>query len=291
MAQRLIELVDSGRIADAAALKRAFRRLAKRIHPDVAAGKDAASAGTDGLEAAATRSRQRQDDEGVADDAAARAFIALKAEFEEALARLATNGDGAAHCKAAAVAGAAQAAAKPPSPGGAKSGPEAPQPRSRPRPRPRSYSARAFYEGLEDLLGRGFPAEPARAAVRASYLASRDEVLGLLAGRDLFLPPGNAVEAFLAFEAGLRAIIAASKPNHPMEGRFAYYLRNLVANILYYHSSGSPQPLSYARNEWSRLARELRAREELRPLAFLALLMADLEAGPACPDAEASRVP
>ena len=282
MAQRLIELVDSGRIADEAALKRAFRRLAKRIHPDVAAG--AAEAGA--------KSPPREDGEVAATDAAARAFIALRAEYVEALARLASNRAGTGRVEAATGAFGSQAAANAPSPGETKPGRETPQPQpqppSRPAPRPRSYSARAFYEGLEDLLGRGFPAEPARAAARASYLASRDEVLGLLAGRDLFLPPGNTVDAFFAFEAGLHAIIAASKPNHPMEGRFVYYLRNLVANILYYHSSGSVQPLSYARNEWPRLARELRAREELRPLAFLALLMADLEAGPACLDEEAS---
>jgi len=253
MAQRLIELVDSGRIADEAALKRAFRRLAKRIHPDVAAG------------AAAT-------------DGASRSFILLKADYEEALARLAS--------KRAGVTEAPRTAKEPPA-SEAKPGPEA----ARPRPAPRPYSARVLYEGLEDLLGRGFPTEPARAPARASYLASRDEVLGLLAGRDLFLPPGNAVEAFLALEAGLSAIIAASKPNHPMEGRFAYYLRNLVANILYYHTSGSAQPLNYARNEWPRLARELKGRGETRPLAFLALLMADLEAGPACLDEEAGRRP
>jgi hypothetical protein len=268
MAQRLIELVDSGRIADEAALKRAFRRLAKRIHPDVAAASDQA-----GSNAAATGARPRQDDEEEAADAASKAFITLKAEYEEALARLASKGASAARRE-----GAAGAA-------------EAPRPQPGPAPRPLSYSARAFYEGLEDLLGRGFPTEPARAAVRASYLASRDEVLGLLAGRDLFLPPGNSVEAFLAFEEGLSAIMAAAKPNHPMEGRFAYYLRNLVANALYYHKSGSPQPLGYARNEWPRLGKDLRGRGETRPLAFLALVMADLEAGPACLDDEAGRGP
>jgi len=266
------ELIDSGRIADEAALKRAFRAAAKRIHPDVAAGADTAT----------------------------RAFITLKAEYEEALALLASKKAGASpgdRVAGAAASGGSDCSADGSLDGGAKAAPSrgaragqgAPRPQA--VPRPLSYSARAFYVSLEDLLGRGFPSEPARAAARASYLASREEVLGLLAGRDLFLPPGNAVEAFLAFEAGLSAIIAASKPNHPMEGRFAYYLRNLVANVLYYHSSGSPQPLGYARNEWSRLARELRARKELRPLAFLALLMADLEAGPACLDEEAGGGP
>ena len=276
MAQRLIELVDSGRIADEAALKRAFRRLAKRIHPDVAAGSGLAGA-------AAARARPSEDKGGGATDAASRAFIALRAEYEEALARLASKGAGDAG-----DAGSPRAAKEAPA-SKAKPAPEAPRPR--PAPRPLSYSARAFYEGLEDLLGRGFPSEPVRAPALASYLASRDEVLGLLAGRDLFLPPGTAVAAFLGFEAGLSSVVAASKPNHPMEGRFAYYLRNLVANILYYHRSGSPQPLAYSRNEWPRLVKELKGRGETRPLAFLALLMADLEEGPACLDEEARRRP
>lgn len=279
MAQRLVELVDSGRIADEAALKRAFRRLAKRIHPDVAVG-----AGASGADAGGAKVPPRKDGEAAASDAASRAFIALRAEYEEALARLAGNRAIAARREGAAEATGSPPAAKTPPPRGTKPGPEAPRRRS--APRPRSYSARSFYEAFEDLLGRGFPAEPAKAAARASYLASRDEVLGLLAGRDLVLPPGNAVEVFLAFEAGLSSIIAASKPNHPMEGRFAYYLRNLVANILYYHRSGSAQPLNYARNEWPRLGKELKERGETRPLAFLALLMAGLEAGPVCLDEE-----
>lgn len=288
MAQRLIELVDSGRIADEAALKRAFRRLAKRIHPDVAAG----------INMAGPAAPPRKKGDVAVTDGASRAFIALRAEYEEALAGLAAKRlgaigvaglkDTASHAGAAGAARAPSAAKAPP-PQRVNTNPEAPRPGA--APRPRTYSARAFYESLEDLLGRGFPAEPATAAARGAYIASREEFLGLLAGRDLFLPPGDAVGAFLAFEAGLSSIIEASKPNRPMEGRFAYYLRNLVANILYYHRSGSTQPLRYARNEWPRLGKELRARGETRPLAFLALLMADLEAGPCCLDEEAGRGP
>jgi hypothetical protein len=226
MPNRFIGLIDSGRIADEAALKSCFRSLAKRIHPDTAGGEAAGGS---------------------------RAFITLRADYEEALARLA-GGRGVEN------------GAGPP---GHK------------MPDPRPYSAREFYEGLEDLLARGFPRAPEKPGPRGRYEASRELVLGLLAGRDILMPEGKGVGAFLDFERGYAAILAAARPSRPMEGRFAYYLGNLVASILYYHRDGSPQPLRYARNEWPRLEKELRERGEVRPIAFLALLMEEIGKGPA----------
>ena len=98
-----IGLVDSGRVADEAALKRAFRLLAKRVHPDLTGSHAPAPAGADPAESAPTAAGSAASG-GAAHQGAApadplrasRAFVALRAEYEEARAYLAARAAGRA---------------------------------------------------------------------------------------------------------------------------------------------------------------------------------------------------
>jgi len=252
VANRFIELVEAGRIADEAALKRAFRAAAKRVHPDRLAG----AAGERGGQ------RERAESEESA-ESAARAFIALRADYEDARAFLAarpTSGKAAPPGGAAGRAGAV-----------------------RPSPAPRAFSRGEFYESLEDLLARGFPRKPRAAYPRAGYEASRERVLSYLAGRDQVYPEDRALEAFLDFEAGYAALANAgfgwlSVDNDPVR---SLYL--VLSDIIVYHETGFAHTAAFARNVYPDTLAILRNRGETRPLAFLAILVADLDGGPACP--------
>lgn len=261
-----IGLVDSGRVADEAALKRAFRLLAKRVHPDLAGSGEPLDA--------------------------SRAFVALRSEYEEARAYLAardesTRGEGRGN-EGAARHGAASSGA---TPSGARPRGEEPrgaEARGREGPaaaiRAASWDRRAFYECLEDLLGRGFPKRPGAAWPGRAYDASREKLLAYLAGRDQVYPEDSARDAFLAFEAGYAALARGGGGWLSVDndaGRSVYFL---LADLLSYHELGFAHVRRIARSIHPDAERLARARGELRPLAFLALLVADLEKGPAIAD-------
>jgi len=281
---RFIGLIDSGRVGDEAALKRAYRLLAKRVHPDLAAGPSAGTAGPSGGPGA----------EGLpsSDEAAARRFVAIRAEYEEARAYLAGLRPSAAATDAPASRGAAATSA----PAAATPAPAAATKTEAPTLR---FERRAFYESLEDLLGRGFPHRPLAAGPGRRYDASRGRFLGLLAGRDEVYPEERAARAFLAFEAAYAALPlgagfrdAGRRPN-----RILYYF---LSNILGYHRMGFKHLAVIARS----LAAEARGEAALRAgparvdtprveparedaggsLPFVELLVADLARGPAALD-------
>jgi len=129
MANKLIELIDDGKVRDLEALKRFFRRAAKRSHPD--------AVGTEG---------------------AARAFIALRENYEEALRYLEAR-------------------------------PALIRATEKRRPIVVVFDRRAFYIELQDLFARGFPLLPKARAVRPAYEASRSRVSDLAAVWQA-LPPG-----------------------------------------------------------------------------------------------------
>ncbi len=241
MKNRLIELLESGRIMDEPGLKSAFRGIAKRIHPDLAEGSGAASRGR-------------------AEKKATEAFIALRSEYEEALAWLGASGS----------------LNTPPG--------EMPRPGTAPPEGlpPLPWSEKTFYENLEELLARGFPRQPSVPGPRGLYVACRGRVMRLLAGRDRTHAPGTALSAFLDFEAGYAALVAADPAGLSREVRLSHGLRNLVFNIVLFHDTGFAQLARFARNEWIRLRKELIVGKEARPLAFLSMLMDDLGKGPAC---------
>lgn len=233
VANKFIELVQAGRIADEAALKRAFRAAAKRVHPDALAA-----------------------------DSATGSFIALRSDYEEALAFLGTR------CAAG--------SATPPE--------HMPKEATGTSPVPRSFSRSAFYESLENLLARGFPRRPRAAYPRSGYDASRELVLSFLAGRDRIFPEDRSLEAFLDFEAGYTALAGKgtgwlSVDNDPV--RSLYFI---LSDIVLYHETGFAHTAAFARNVHPDTQMLLRRRGETRPLAFLALLVADLAGGPACVD-------
>ena len=64
-------------------------------------------------------------------------------------------------------------------------------------------------------------------------------------------------------------------------GRSVYFL---LADVLSYHELGFAHVRRIARSIHPDAERLARARGELRPLAFLSLLVADLEKGPAIAD-------
>lgn len=230
MPNRLVDLVEAGRILDEAELRRVFRKLAKRIHPDLAG----AEGGADGAKAGAP-------------DLDGKAFIALRADYEAARRLLASR----------------------PAPAGVT---------------PLPYSRRGLYRLFQELLTRGFPRLPGKRwpnGPLSGYDRARQTFLGLLAGRDQVEPSLRSLAAFLEFEAGYVALALADRGGLSAEVRTARGLRELMLSVASYQGSGMPQPLRYAANEWPRLRAELHARGEARPLAFLEILMADLEGGPA----------
>jgi hypothetical protein len=238
MANPLLDLVKAGRIADEAALKSAFRGLAKRLHPDLASPTAGAGAGP-----------------GRGGRRAAESFILLRSEYEEARAWL------------------------------SRGGPEGAEARTHGSLAPRPWDRRDFYLAFQDLLARGFPRIPGRPwpnGPLAGYEDSRLQVMGFLAARDRQAPKERALPAFLAFEEGWLGLALSDPACLSKEVRISVGLRNLLLNIVGYHVSGTSQALRYSRNEWRRLETELKARELPGPLAFLALLMADLSTGPAC---------
>jgi hypothetical protein len=250
MPDRLLHLVKSGRIADEAALKSAFRSLAKRIHPDLACG----GVGEDGT----VPGRRSASD----------SFMVLRADYEEALAWL------------SGLRGPQPVAPRGKDDAGSRS--RVPRP-----PEALPWSIRDFYEGFQDLLARGFPrlaGKPWPAGPLSRYEASREGAMRLLAGRDRLDPGLHALAAFLDFEDGYLALASADPAGLSKEVRLSQALRNLMLDIAGYHAMGFSQSLRYARNEGPRLEKELRERGEPRPLAFLALLMDDLAKGPACLD-------
>jgi len=260
-----VELVDSGRIADEAALKRAFRAAAKRIHPDVIVGADVL-VGADGTArpAAADGVGPASDSDALRDaESAARAFIALRADYEAALGYLAARRGRAAGARG-------EAAGR----GGAAPG----------SIRPLAFSRARFYQCLEELVGRGFPRRPRAAYPRASYDASRERLLSYLAGRDEVYPEDGSLAAFLAFEAGYAALARPGSGWLSVENDPARSIYFLVSDVLLFHENGFPHLAAFARNVRPVTESLLRERGETRPLAFLGLLVADLDAGPACAD-------
>jgi hypothetical protein len=260
---RFIDLIEAGRIPDAAALRRAFRQLAKRVHPDIGAGKEAGpAAGTlaDGGEAG-------------------RRFMALRRDYEDALDFLETGKKPAAPGAAmrdtgeagAEQAGGAAAAAAPP--GGAR-GPAPPPP-----PNPWPWDRRAFYECLEDLAARGFPKRPKAAWPARHYDSARDRLLHYLAGRDQVWPEDRALAAFLEFEEGWSGLREAGWLNVDNDGRRSLYY--LFTNIVSYHELGFAHMVRFARNTLPVTQEILAKAGTAKPLAFLRLLVADLDKGPA----------
>jgi hypothetical protein len=243
VANRFIELVEAGRIADEAALKRAFRAAAKRAHPDTLAGFDS-SGGAGSTEAIRVA------------ESAARAFIALRADYEAALAYLGSRGAAAPAENAGPARGA--------------------------RPDIRPFSRGAFYESLEDLLARGFPRRPRAAYPRAGYEESRARVLSYLGGRDQVFPEDRALAAFLSFEAGYAAIARPGAGWLSVENDPARSLYFVLSDIVLYHETGFAHTAAFARNVRPTTEALLKARGETRPLAFLAILVDDLDGGPAC---------
>lgn len=243
MPNSLIDLIDSGRITDEEGLKRAFRALAKRTHPDLAA------------------SREEGEIEGGA-------FLELRAEYEEALARLERKKvppfKGFEHLSRV-----RDASFEPPEPSSVT---------------PTSFSRQAFYVCFEDLMARGFPRRPEIRGPREGYDSSRGLLLSLLAGRDTVYPADKALAAFYAFEKGFAALALAaakSRESPSIESNPAKALKGLASNIASYHELGFAHLARYAENEWPRIRKELEEGGEKRPIAFLHLLMKDLARGPA----------
>ncbi len=305
-----IGLVDSGRVADEAALKRAFRLLAKRVHPDLAGSHAPAPAGADPAESAPTAAgsaasggaahqgaahqgaaHQGAAHQGAAHQGAApadplrasRAFVALRAEYEEARAYLAARAAGRAG--GADSGGCAGGGGGGGGAGNGRAGADRSSAADKgPAPRAARWDRRAFYESLEDLLGRGFPRRPGAAWPGRAYDASREKVLAYLAGRDQVYPEDSSREAFLAFEAGYAALARGGGGWLSVDndaGRSVYFL---LADVLSYHELGFAHVRRIARSIHPDAERLARARGELRPLAFLSLLVADLEKGPAIAD-------
>lgn len=245
MGRGFIELVESGRIADEAGLRRAFRAAAKRVHPDARVGAEGGAAAPDNA---------LGDTE--------KAFIALRADYEAALAYLR---------------GELQPAA------GGEPAADRREPRPKPRPiKPLVFSRDAFYESLNDLLGRGFPRRPKAPYPRSCYDASRERLLAYLAGRDQVYPEDRALTAFLALEAGYAAIYPKGSGWLSVDNDPARSLYFLLTNVVLYHEMGFAHLAAYTRNAFPLAESLLRSRGETRPLAFLSILVADLAAGPAC---------
>ncbi|HOX32453.1 MAG TPA: hypothetical protein PLB91_08980 [Spirochaetales bacterium] len=254
------ELIDSGRIADEAALKRAFRAAAKRIHPDMLVGADVAS-----RPGAADGAGPASDADALRDaESAARAFIALRADYEAALGYLAARRGRASGARGGEAAGRGGAA-----PGSI---------------RPLAFSRERFYPALEELVGRGFPRRPRAAYPRAAYDASRERLLSYLAGRDEVYPEEGSLAAFLAFEAGYASLARPGSGWLSVENDPARSIYFLLSDVLLFHENGFPHLAAFARNVLPVTESLLRERGETRPLAFLGLLVADLDAGPACED-------
>lgn len=250
MANRFIELFESGRLRDATGLRRAFRSLAKRAHPDMRRSGDRAVAG----ELAPDSSEE-----------ASTAFIALRAEYEEALAFLQVDGE----------------REKKPATHTDRSDGAPPKPASTRHVLP--FDRRAFYESFEDLIARGFPHPPTAPYPARLYTMSRNRTLAYLAGRDEVFPEARALAAFLDFESAYQ--------NLPSRGGFLAVdtearrlLFYLLSNLLGYHRSGFRHLASIARNFMPQTEPLLVAQGAEGALPFLGILIADLEGGPAMTD-------
>ena len=251
MANRFIELVDSGRIADAAALKRAFRAAAKRIHPDLAANADTLH------------------DADM--EAAGRAFISLRADYEAALDYLGSP-----------RAPGSKAPPRTASRNARTAGAGRSEARDYGKVVPWLFSRGALYEALQDLIGRGFPRRPRASFPGLAYDESRERVLGYIAGRDLVRPEDRAMQAFIDFEAGYASLARPGSGWLSVENDPARSIYFLLSDILLFHENGFPHLAAFARNVRPTTEALLRERGEARPLAFIAILVADLDAGPAC---------
>ena len=272
-------LIEGGRIPDAAALKSAFRALAKRVHPD-AATPDAAPGATP-VAAAGAAAATGAPGQVPALDRASRAFIALRSEYEEALAFLEGRlAGGPSAVSPAGTAAAEQAAGAAPAPGNAPAG-AAPAPEAERPVAPRPWERRGFYRSFEDLLARGFPRRPPAPYPRRGYDAARAAVAAYLAGRDLTRPRDATLAAFLDLEEGYAALAPwkagpLSVYNDP--ARSLYYF---LANVVLYHELGFAHLRRIAASFLVPAQEILSSRGELRPLAFMRFLASDLDAGPA----------
>lgn len=262
-ANRFLDLIEAGRVRDAAGLKRAFRGLAKRAHPDAAAASaDLASASA---------------------EAAHRVFIALRAEYEEALARLAAPGSeggvaGTAGAGGSATGGNARSGSEP----AAKAAARAAGTAAAAAPPPaHPWDRRAFYASFEDLRARGFPRRPPTPGPAAAYARSRAEVLAYLAGRDRLRPAGRLREAFLGLEATWTAQALASS-----RGRATGLgcLVNGLDNVFYYHRYAFAHMLAIAKSYGADALASLEAEGRADARRFLAFLLEDLDEGPALED-------
>jgi len=256
MNERLLDLVESGRIGTEAALKKAFRALAKRVHPDAKAE-------------AGSRAQSLS-------------FIALKTDFEAALARLQTlDAESAASREPGNTLDKDDATASSAS-GRARDGPGAPSHAKQARPETYAFDRRALYENLEDLLARGFPEPPKTAFARRNYERSLKVVLAYLAGRDEIYPEDRARAAFIAFRAVYSSLPSGGFLDVDNDARRGLYM--FLSNLIGFHRRGFRHEARTARGLFPVVEESLRGSGATGALPFLRFLLADLDRGPAMPD-------
>jgi hypothetical protein len=234
MANKLIELIDAGKVRDLESLKRFFRRAAKRSHPDA-----------------------------VGSEGAARAFISLREDYEEALRYLEARLAGAGRDAEAAT------------------GPERSSLAKEKRRRTVvGFDRRAFYIELQDLFARGFPLLPKARAVRPAYESSRSRVSELAAAWQA-LPLG----LFERLESELAEMGARLAEAHTLTA-----FRSSVYSVLDYHNTGFSHLKVVAKRLCEPIRAELSGRGRNASAVFLEALVSDLERGSALAE-EGKRCP
>jgi len=232
----LDDLIRDGRIANPADLRRAYRRLAKRLHPDSSGALSGA------------------------------AFVELKADYERALANLANTGAGA-RGDAGNGAKAANAAARPHTGGASKTGHEgmggdsrADQGARHQAPPDRDGCRNLFYE----LIATDFPTD-ARWASPIHRRRVRDLSFGIAAAGG----PPDLVAAAEREALDLRGPSVVS--NHPYN-----LLRLYLNNMADYFCLGNAFSLTYIRQNYRMTADLLAGVGSGRLLALIDWLLADL---------------
>jgi hypothetical protein len=265
---RFIALLESGRVADLAGLKSAFRTLAKRVHPD---------AGSRFGDRASGRPAEPPGDRAFGNaEAAAKAFVILREEYEEARAwlergRPSPAGEGRGE-------GAPQPANSSSEPTKTTAGPQRREPKV---PEILAWDRRAFYVSFEDLLARGFPRPPSAPWPRRAYGTSRSLVLSYLRGRDSIEPSLKALDDFLAFEAGYSKLAPVNAGWLSVDNDAARSIYFFLTNVIIFHETAFAHVKRIAKGIYPETERLLSSRGESRAMPFLRGMLADLDEGPA----------